>query len=277
MAFSGIACCVLVGLACMLAAPAANAAPLLVIGKDGRVHEHRHSLAPATTFPPVSAVATAARASVAATRRRGPTVAAELARLLTAGAIDQAGYVARRAAYDGAKRSVKKLKGTRKRELGAVIATLEDIAARRQLTPSRLAPLWLTLERNVRWWTTGPLLAPGRRVGFDGSQIVWQYYPGAGLQLQVLGTFGKVNALWSSRRQTAALAQAVDELLPLAAERAGGLAWEYYFPYRSGKAPWVSSLAQGTALQALARAAQRLGRRDQVLPVTGRGLGIFET
>ncbi len=153
--------------------------------------------------------------------------------------------------------------------------TLEDIARRRQLTPSRLAPLFLTLERNREWWTEGPLLASGRRVGFEGSQIVWQYYPGAGIQIQVLGTFGKVNALWSSR-QTTALGQAVDELLPLAAERAGGLAWEYYFPYRAGKAPWVSGLAQGTALQALSRAATRLRRQAEVFPVTSRGLNLFE-
>ena len=104
---------------------------------------------------------------------------------------------------------------------------------------------------------------------------MWQYYPRAGIQIQVLGTFGKVNALWSSRQNTA-LGQAVDELLPLAAERAGGIAWEYYFPYRAGKAPWVSSLAQGTALQALARAATRLNRREQIFPYTSRGLGIFE-
>ena len=91
----------------------------------------------------------------------------------------------------------------------------------------------------------------------------------------MLGTFGKVNALWSSR-QTTALGQAVDELLPLAAERAGGVAWEYYFPYRAGKAPWVSSLAQGTALQALSRAATRLKREQEVFAVTSRGLGIFE-
>ncbi len=184
-------------------------------------------------------------------------------------------YAERRAAYDDAKRRLKKLNGARKVELGAVVATLEDVAARGQLTPSRLAPMFLTLSRNVEWWTKGPLLASGRRVGFEGSQIVWQYYPRAGIQIQVLGTFGKVNALWSSRQNTA-LGQAVDELLPLAAERAGGIAWEYYFPYRAGKAPWVSSLAQGTALQALARAATRLNRREQVFPYTSRGLGIFE-
>ncbi len=196
--------------------------------------------------------------------------------LRASGAIDDATYAERRAAYEDAKKKVKKLKGARKLELGAVVKTLEDVAARGQLTVSRLNPLFLTLQRNVEWWTEGPLLSSGRRVGFEGSQIVWQYYPRAGIQIQVLGTFGKVNALWSSRQNTA-LGAAVDELLPLAAERAGGLAWEYYFPYRAGKAPWVSSLAQGTALQALSRAATRLNRREQVFPVTSRALTIFET
>ena len=243
---------------------------------DGSVVRHRHSLAPAETFPAVRSAADQRRservATLSQTRR---TLPGELKKLLAAGAIDDATYAERRAAYDDAKRTVKRLSGRRKLELGAVVKTLEGIAARGQLTASRLPALFLTLQRNREWWTTGPLLSPGRRVGFDGSQIVWQYYPGAGIQIQVLGTFGKVNALWGAR-STAALGQAVDELLPLAAERAGGLAWEYYFDYRAGKAPWVSSLAQGTALQALSRAAQRLRRKDDVYPYTSRALAIFQ-
>ncbi len=244
---------------------------------DGSVVRHRHSLTPAETFPPVRSAADQRRAEPTATlAQKRRTVPGELKKLRASGAIDDNAYAERRAAYDDAKRTVKKLSGRRKLELGAVVRTLEDVAARGQLRASRLAPLFLTLQRNREWWTTGPLLSSGRRVGFEGSQIVWQYYPGAGIQIQVLGTFGKVNALWSSRQNTA-LGQAVDELLPLAAERAGGLAWEYYFPYRAGKAPWVSSLAQGTALQALSRAATRLRRQDQVFPVTSRGLNIFES
>jgi hypothetical protein len=269
--------CLLVALACTLctAVPAA-AAPLLVMRDDGSVVRHRHSLAPAETFPAVRSAADQRRservATLSQTRR---TLPGELKTLLAAGAIDDATYAERRTAYDDAKRTVKRLSGRRKLELGAVVKTLEGIAARGQLTASRLPALFLTLQRNREWWTKGPLLSPGRRVGFDGSQIVWQYYPGAGIQIQVLGTFGKVNALWGAR-STAALGQAVDELLPLAAERAGGLAWEYYFDYRAGKAPWVSSLAQGTALQALSRAAQRLRRKDDVYPYTSRALAIFE-
>ena len=277
MPFRPVFRCLFVALACTLctAVPAA-AAPVLVMREDGSVVRHRHSLAPSETFPAVRSAADQRRsAPVAALAQKRRTVPGELKKLLAAGAIDDATYAERRAAYDDAKRTVRKLTGRRKLELGAVVKTLEDVAARGRLTASRLPALFLTLQRNREWWTKGPLLGSGRRVGFEGSQIVWQYYPGAGIQIQVLGTFGKVNALWSSR-QTAALGQAVDELLPLAAERAGGLAWEYYFDYRAGKAPWVSSLAQGTALQALSRAAQRLRRQADVFPYTSRGLAIFE-
>ena len=278
MPFPRLARCLLVALACTLCtASTAVAAPVLVMREDGSVVRHPHSLAPAATFPAVRSAADQRRserptATLSAKRR---TVVGELERLRAAAAIDDVAYAERRAAYEDAKRTVKQLRGTRKVELRAVVKTLEDVAARRQLTASRLTALFLTLQRNREWWPEGPLLAPGRRIGFSGSQLVWQYYPGAGIQIQVLATFGKVNALWSSR-QTAALGQAVDELLPLAAERAGGVAWEYYFPYRAGKAPWVSSLAQGTALQALARAATRLRRQEEVFAVTSRGLGIFE-
>ena len=280
MASMRILRCALIAFACSFcAAGSAQAAPVLVMDEDGRVHRHAGSLAPAATFPAppregASRTTRAARPRASAAARRR-TVASVLKALRASGAIDGATYAERRSAYDDAKRTARRLSGTRRAELDAVIRTLEDVAARGQLSASRLAPMFLTLARNREWWSTGPLLASGRRVGFAGSEIVWQYYPGAGIQIQVLGTFGKVNALWSSR-QDAALGRAVDELLPLAAERAGGLAWEYYFPYRAGRAPWVSSLAQGTALQALSRAASRLDRREEILPVTGRALAIFE-
>ena len=156
-----------------------------------------------------------------------------------------------------------------------MLRTLADIAARGQLTRSRLAPLWLTLDRNLEWWTKGALLRSGQRIEFEGSELVWQYYPGQGIQLQMLGNFGKLNGLWGGR-ENARLALMLDELLPLAAERAGGVAWEYYFNFGGGRPPWVSGLAQGTAVQALARAATRLDREADVLPVAKRALAIFE-
>jgi hypothetical protein len=267
-----ILCCVIVAVLCSLAAPAAQAAPVLVLGKDGRARLHRHSLAPAVSLPRPGRAEPARELTA---RRRQRTVIRELKRLLAAGAIDQPTYTARRASYAQAKKAAKKLKGRRRTELSAVVRTVDGIAARVLLTPSRLNAIALTLDRNREWWTTGPLLRAGARVGFESSQIVWQYYPGQGIQIQVLGTFGKVSALWSAKQNTA-LSAAVDEMLPLAAERAGGLAWEYYFTFDGGAPPWVSSLSQGTALQALARAATRLHREADVFPVTSRGLAIFQ-
>jgi D-glucuronyl C5-epimerase C-terminus len=263
-----LACLTLIAvLAC--AAPAA-ADEVLVLGKDGRVRERDDRYLKATLLPRPrgGAVATTAQ-------RKRRTVAGELRRLRDQGRISPEDYVTRRAVYQDAKRRARRLSGTREDQMRAVIRTLDDIAARRALTPSRIAPLWLTLERNLEWWTEGPLLASGRRVEFEGSELVWQYYPGQGLQLQMLGNFGKLNGLWGGR-QNAALEAMLDELLPLAAERAGGLAWEYYFAFGGGRAPWVSGLAQGTAVQALARAATRLRRQADVLPVAQRALAIFE-
>ena len=71
------------------------------------------------------------------------------------------------------------------------------------------------------FWSTGASIGSGQRIEFEGSELVWQYYPGQGLQIQVLGNFGKLNGLWGGK-SNARLAVMLDELLPLAVERAGG-------------------------------------------------------
>jgi hypothetical protein len=210
---------------------------------------------------------------------KGPTVAGELKRLTAAGSLTPEDAAAKRAVYDDAKAKVKRLTGARKIELGGVVKDLEDMAARDQFrVPSRIPALFLTLQRNVEYWRTQPLLRAGARISFPGSELVYQLYPGHGLQIQWLGTFGKLNGYWSGGKRYDARAGALlDEALPLASERAGGLAWEYLFPFDGQAPPWVSSLAQGTGLQAMARAATRLKRQADVFPIALRGLGIFQT
>jgi D-glucuronyl C5-epimerase C-terminus len=260
---------VLAALCC--AAPAA-ADDVLVLGKDSVARERDDRFLKSTEMPrPRATVAVATTAA----RKKKRTVVGELKRLRDAGQITPEDYVARRAVYEEVKRGTRRLSGVRETQMRAVLLTVEEIAARRQLIPSRIGPLWLTMERNLEWWNEGPLLASGKRVEFEGSELVWQYYPGQGLQLQMLGNFGKLNGLWGGRENDR-LAFMLDELLPLAAERAGGLAWEYYFAFGGGRGPWVSGLAQGTAVQALARAATRLKRQADVLPVAQRALAIFE-
>ena len=195
--------------------------------------------------------------------------------MLAAGAIDQATHDAKRAIYSDARRLRGKLSGARRAALGAVLRNLEDVAAGGGLTTSRLPALFETVARNRQWWSNGPLLRHGARVSFAGSRIVWQFYAGEGLQIQWLGTFGKANGLWQGGYD-AGLRSLLDETLPLAAERAGGIAWEYLFRFDGGRPPWVSGLAQGTGVQAFARAAVRFGE-PRYFEAARAGLGIFRT
>ena len=250
-----------------LAAPAASA-DVLVLSEDGSVRRAHD--------PGVAAVGErTASLKVRAGLAKRKTVIGELKRMRRAGAIDDATYAARRKEYESAVKLVRRLPGRRRLEMGGSVRVLERIAARGLLTVSRLEPLWQTLAANRKWWTSGPLLTSGRRVRVGGSELVWQYMPGQGLHFHPLANFGKLNGLWQGKVYDDRLEQLLDELLPLAAVRADGLAWEYYFEYGGGRAPWVSGLAQGTALQSLARAAIRLQRKDEVLPLAKQGLGIF--
>ncbi len=156
-----------------------------------------------------------------------------------------------------------------------LLASVDRMAARGVLTPSRLVPVWLQLRRNREWWSNGPLLVSGQRVSFAGTELVWQYFPGEGIQIHPLANFGKLNWLWRDHRDRR-MEQLLDELLPLAAERAGGVAWEYYMDFGGGAPPWVSSLAQGTGLEAMSRAATRAGIPDLALPLLKRGLAVFK-
>jgi hypothetical protein len=207
---------------------------------------------------------------------RGPTVTAALASLKRSGAITAAVYQQDNAAYVAAQSSLKRLSGTRRTELGGVLANVQAIAAAREFIPSRLPALFLTLERNRQWWTTGPQIASRVRVSFPGSKLVWEYYQGQGIEIQWLGTFGEGNGYYLSGNENANLRQLVSEIIPLATARAGGIAWEYMFQFDGGKPAWTSGLSQGTALQVLTRAWSRF-KEPADLTAAQQALGIFKT
>jgi hypothetical protein len=207
---------------------------------------------------------------------RGPSVTAALTSLERAGTISEAASRQDYAAYVAAKRSLGRLSGTRRVELGAVLANVQAIAAAGGFIPSRLPALFLTLERNRSWWTSGPLLSSGERVSFPGSKLVWEYYGGQGIEIQWLGTFGEANGYFLSGHENANLRQLLGEVLPLATKRAGGIAWEYMFQFDGGLPPWTSGLSQGTALQVLSRAWSRF-KEPTLLAAAQQALGIFET
>ena len=103
---------------------------------------------------------------------------------------------------------------------------------------------------------------------------MWQYYPGEGIQLQVLGTFGKANGLWMAPPATASCARCSTRWSPLAAQRGPALAWEYYFDFGGGVPPWTSGMAQATGIQALARAGAA-AREPVYLEAARQALRLF--
>jgi hypothetical protein len=207
---------------------------------------------------------------------RGPSVTAALASLKSSGAITEASYAQYAGAYAASLRSLKKLSGTRRSELGSVVANTQQMAAAGYFTPTRLPVIFLTLERNKQWWTTEPLVASRERVSFPPSKLVWEYYAGQGVQIQWLGTFGEANGYYLSGHENENLKQLLSEVLPLATGRAGGIAWEYMFHFDGGAPPWTSGLSQGTALQVLARAWSRF-KEATYLTAAQQALGIFQT
>ncbi|HEX6712353.1 MAG TPA: D-glucuronyl C5-epimerase family protein [Thermoleophilaceae bacterium] len=233
--------------------------PVLVL-ENGRVHVKRERFLGPTTLPGATRAPTHPRATAAAKKKapRGRATRLALDGLLAQGAIDQPTRDARQASLRQALRTYTALTGTRKLELGAVIDNGDAISDAGQLTASRLNAVFATLEANASWWTDGSVPKPGARISVDGSPVIWQYYAGQGIQLQMLANFGKVNALWQGKRTTA-LRALIDQLMPLAADRGGSPAFEYYFKFGGGTPPWTSSISQGTAVQSLARAGQLLG------------------
>jgi hypothetical protein len=255
------------------AASSAHAASVVVLSRDGHatVRQDRFLRSPAITPTPAKGPVMRTRARTAQAR----SVPQVLSRLRRLGAITASAYRRYRAIYAAALGAVGRLQGTRALELRAVIANVSGIAAAGLLTQGRLPALFETLDRNRQWWTTGPLLAPYQRVEFAGSQLVWEYYPGQGIELQVLGTFATADALYTSGRANyPRLRQLLAEMIPLATRRAGGMTWEYYFDFDGGSPPWTSAMSQGTGIEALTRAF-RAFKDPSYLQLAHSALAVF--
>lgn len=253
--------------------------------------------------PAASACQSLAPVSFVRAAANGPTVPQALDRLEAKGAIAPADHDRYRQLYSEAIATRAKLSGRFKAEQAAVVRTLDGFARDGVLTSSRVPVLFLQLQRNTEYWPQGKLpVAPqpppsdrpcagkaglgGARVTFGDDPTVFQWYPGQGLQIQQLATFGKANALAKQCLPGAdpkvgachldRVRAAANAIAALAVDRGGFRAWEYYFSFGGGRPPWVSSIATGTAIQALTRSAQALGD-PSYLEVARAALGAFAT
>jgi D-glucuronyl C5-epimerase C-terminus len=194
-------------------------------------------------------------------------------------------YKRYRREYRAARAAVGRLDGGRAAELGSVVSTIDALAAQHLLTHTRLRPAFLVLKRNTVFWTRAAFPASGHRV--QRGAAVFQYYPGRGMQLQPLASWGKANWLARTclrdrtlaRRRDACpvreLRRTVDTLVGLASERGGFLAWEHFFAWGGGTPPWISGMTQATAVSALARAARALDE-PRWSKAAHKALGAFD-
>src|SRR3954453_6462588 len=284
-----------------VAAPAA-ASPVFVYD-DGQVTEADDpALPPGTTANPIVDARRCGGVTPLQSGDNAPaahaatiSVGKALRRAYDNGAIDREAYSSYGDIYSKAKSAWHRLGGNRRTELGAVITTVNGLAASGQLTGSRMGPVFLELQRNTQWWsrtaappaptpeehtphkttacTTAGRIAAGPRVQFKGDPLTLQYYPGSGLRLQPLANFGKANALYNACKgintepgtpcEPDKLRALLDRLVDTAARRGGFLAWEYYFWFGGGRPPWVSGIATGSALSALSRGASLFKELEQ--------------
>jgi D-glucuronyl C5-epimerase C-terminus len=253
-------------------AAAAHAAPVLVLHGNGQITVRNDPpTLTQTPKPPAVFRSHATRSRAAATR----TVPNELARLRRLHRTSNASYQKYMGILNAAASTVKRLGGTSRRELQAVINNLYHMAAAGSLTPNRLPVLFLTLDRNRQWWARGRVPGSGDIVGFSGSELDWEYYPGQGIEFQPLATFGKAQWWFAHGRQYYGKGRSLmSELIPLASRRAGGLTWEYYFYFDGGVPPWTSAMSQGTALEALGDGYQAVGDRSY-LSLGASALTVF--
>jgi D-glucuronyl C5-epimerase C-terminus len=264
----------------------ARAASVLVMGPGGHVTARQDPFVPtaAPTPPPMPAPAlgpSAVRATAASAKpskkSKAPqvTFASQLLKLRNTGAITPSAYGTYSSSWNAALASERRLRGTRAAELEAVIENLHDIAVAGKLTPGRLPVLFEILDNNRQWWTTGPLLSAEQYVEFAGSQLVWEYYPGQGIELQVLATFGKADGLYTAgSADYAQMEQVLAQMIPLAVNRGGGPVWEYYFHFDGGSPPWTSAMSQGTAIEALTRAYEA-SQNPSYLQIAHQALALF--
>jgi hypothetical protein len=197
--------------------------------------------------------------------------------------IETADYRRWRRWYVRAIRTYRRLRGARREQLGYVIDSVEALALSRRLTPSRMPATFVQLDRNRRYWRSLPYPGVGDQVSFRGSEILYQYFPGEGLQLHPLSTFKKANHMYGDCERgdascdEAGLRRLLDEMTELAVQRSRRfIAWEYAFHFGGGSPPWISGMADATGIQALGRAAQLLGE-PRYLETAKAALGAFET
>ncbi|HEY4236805.1 MAG TPA: D-glucuronyl C5-epimerase family protein, partial [Gaiellaceae bacterium] len=123
----------------------------------------------------------------------------------------------------------------------------------KRLTAPRAEAVFGQLRANDDYFARHGLPRGGTDIT-DADGIVYRYFAGRCFEFHPLANLSALNA-HATAKDVAATERLAKALLARAVPRSGGVAWEYYFPYGGGRAPWVSGMAQAVAAQAFSRAA----------------------
>ena len=187
---------------------------------------------------------------------------------LASGRIDGATATAGRAEISRAARLVRTLPSGRREHVAVALEQLASFSGR--LTAPRALTLIGQLQANNRYFAKH--YAPGPRTDVtDADGVVYRYFPGLCLEFHPLANFGALNARIAANDAAGAQRLAAALTARGVSQRGGGIAWEYYFDYSGGRAPWLSGMAQAVAAQAFSRAAALVPSEATALMREARG------
>jgi hypothetical protein len=185
----------------------------------------------------------------------GPLQKAALAQIekaAAAGRIESTTAADGRAAVQTAAALVRRLPPPRRGPLADGIAQVAALGAK--LTEPRAVAVFGQLRVTSDYLALHKPPAPETDLT-DADGVVHRWFSGQGFVFHPLANFGALNAAVASgdgdrvqRLADALLARGVPQ-------PGGGLAWEYYFDFAGGRAPWTSGMAQAVAAQSFAGAA----------------------
>jgi hypothetical protein len=253
----------------LVAAGPAQAGEVLVVGGGKQAQRVDNPFVPTSAGADLGrepAARPSARVAARASRRARKATSRALSVARKRKAITKANYAKYRRIVSRARSTERRLRGARGAELANAIALVDGLALQRKLTASRLPATMLILQRNTQYWPKQPFPSDRDHVTFRGSKLIFEYYVGEGLQVQPLVNFKQANVMHGACvKQTdvacdrAGLKKLLTELIATASRRGGFTTWEYYFEFGGGRPPWISGMAQATAIQAFARASELLG------------------
>ena len=181
---------------------------------------------------------------------------------LAAGRIDGATANAGRAEIARAAHLVRTLPSGRREHVAVALEELAAFSGR--LTAPRALALIGQLEANDDYFAKH--YAPGPKTDItDADGLVYRYFPGRCLEFHPLANFGALNAHVAAN-DAAGAQRLADALIARGVyQQGGGIAWEYFFDYSGGRAPWLSGMAQAVAAQAFARTAALVPDQETAL------------